>query len=332
MALFNCPECGKEISDTVKKCPHCGVNLKPKKKLDPKKMKLVAIIGGASIVLIGAFIALYIFLIHPSAVFNDAQAAFKAGDYDEALKACDQIPNYSGASELKDEILFTKAQNAYQSGQYDEALGICDQIKDYDGTASLVNDITFAKAKAAYESSDFDGALTLLSNIADYEGADTLKDDIIWAKGSKLFQEGDFESAKTELGKIPESLNAASLLDEIAAYEQALTCSVDLKSLLKNPDSMQLFEIRNYVSPDTKQSIIMIEYSGQNGFGGMTRSYVAYLDGEYTGNCSSLDVNDIDSDDYKELGTWLVLNTFWDLETVTKIDTGIIEKALEKQS
>ena len=24
MALINCPECGKQISNTVKNCPHCG--------------------------------------------------------------------------------------------------------------------------------------------------------------------------------------------------------------------------------------------------------------------------------------------------------------------
>ncbi len=24
MALINCPECGKEISDTARACPHCG--------------------------------------------------------------------------------------------------------------------------------------------------------------------------------------------------------------------------------------------------------------------------------------------------------------------
>lgn len=28
MALINCPECGKEISDSVKKCPHCGKKIK----------------------------------------------------------------------------------------------------------------------------------------------------------------------------------------------------------------------------------------------------------------------------------------------------------------
>jgi hypothetical protein len=30
MALINCPECRKEISDTVENCPHCGYSFKPK--------------------------------------------------------------------------------------------------------------------------------------------------------------------------------------------------------------------------------------------------------------------------------------------------------------
>lgn len=28
MALINCPECGREVSDTAKTCPHCGCALK----------------------------------------------------------------------------------------------------------------------------------------------------------------------------------------------------------------------------------------------------------------------------------------------------------------
>lgn len=28
MALMNCPECNKEISDTVKTCPNCGYKIK----------------------------------------------------------------------------------------------------------------------------------------------------------------------------------------------------------------------------------------------------------------------------------------------------------------
>ena len=31
MALMNCPECGKEISDQVNNCPHCGFPVNNKK-------------------------------------------------------------------------------------------------------------------------------------------------------------------------------------------------------------------------------------------------------------------------------------------------------------
>ena len=31
MAMFNCPECGKEISDKANTCPNCGCPLKNKK-------------------------------------------------------------------------------------------------------------------------------------------------------------------------------------------------------------------------------------------------------------------------------------------------------------
>ncbi len=37
MALMNCPECNKEMSDTIKKCPHCGFVIKKKKVKKEKK-------------------------------------------------------------------------------------------------------------------------------------------------------------------------------------------------------------------------------------------------------------------------------------------------------
>lgn len=39
MALINCPECNKEMSDTIKKCPHCGFVIKKKKVKKDKSVK-----------------------------------------------------------------------------------------------------------------------------------------------------------------------------------------------------------------------------------------------------------------------------------------------------
>ncbi len=63
MALINCPECGKEISDSSDKCIHCGYPLKvnvekPKKK---KAVIIVIIVVIVVIVLIALAIAGFIF-------------------------------------------------------------------------------------------------------------------------------------------------------------------------------------------------------------------------------------------------------------------------------
>ena len=40
MALINCPECNKKISDTAEKCIGCGISLKLKK-TTTKKIKIL---------------------------------------------------------------------------------------------------------------------------------------------------------------------------------------------------------------------------------------------------------------------------------------------------
>jgi uncharacterized membrane protein YvbJ len=70
MALINCPECGKEISDTAKHCPNCGFKIQPslkesvKKSISgidvqkKKKIKIIAIIIAITLVVIGAAIGI----------------------------------------------------------------------------------------------------------------------------------------------------------------------------------------------------------------------------------------------------------------------------------
>ena len=78
MALIICPECGKEISDRVKDCPHCGypfetegavstaqkveitsINIKPK---NPHALRNI-LIGVFSLVIIGAIAATSVFYV-----------------------------------------------------------------------------------------------------------------------------------------------------------------------------------------------------------------------------------------------------------------------------
>lgn len=52
MALINCPECGKEISDDARKCVHCGYRLKKKS----ARFKVLAVSIPLGAIIIGLFI------------------------------------------------------------------------------------------------------------------------------------------------------------------------------------------------------------------------------------------------------------------------------------
>lgn len=52
MALIECPDCGKKISDTVKKCPNCGYH----KKVEINKNLLIIVGTVAGIILVTIFI------------------------------------------------------------------------------------------------------------------------------------------------------------------------------------------------------------------------------------------------------------------------------------
>lgn len=71
MALIKCNECGKEISDKVKECIHCGnkVNVKKdsiKKQIKKTNKKSIFIIGGILLVLILVRITIFLFINHNS--------------------------------------------------------------------------------------------------------------------------------------------------------------------------------------------------------------------------------------------------------------------------
>lgn len=53
MALINCPECGKEISDTIEQCPHCGYKIK-RKNFANKKLLIFPIVIVAIICIVYA--------------------------------------------------------------------------------------------------------------------------------------------------------------------------------------------------------------------------------------------------------------------------------------
>lgn len=63
MALINCRECGKEISDSAKQCPHCGCSTKFGNEVAQAKGLLIAMVVACIASLIGA--SLFFFNLEP---------------------------------------------------------------------------------------------------------------------------------------------------------------------------------------------------------------------------------------------------------------------------
>ena len=88
MALINCPECGKEISDSVKKCPHCGKKIKDNRfKEFIFKHKII----------FGLFIIICVFIISIGIYIGTHE--FLSYEENAVLTAIDHVKNSSAYKE-----------------------------------------------------------------------------------------------------------------------------------------------------------------------------------------------------------------------------------------
>jgi len=150
MALYNCPECGKEISDQAKGCPNCGFTIN--KKLSPKKMsknaRILLIILPVLLVVLGAGLYFGLQYLHEQEQ-NKAIAAVSAlisnGQYDEAENQIAQMKS-DGFNDEKlaslydlleehytsiDEQFFSEAKNAIDSGDFIKAKNAINNMSGY---------------------------------------------------------------------------------------------------------------------------------------------------------------------------------------------------------
>lgn len=144
MALINCPECGKEVSDRAKTCINCGcpiceeaatteqVIYHEEKPINKKKAVLIA---ATSIVAAIAIILIFVFVVaqpnKQKATFNDAIALMEKGKYTDGIDLLNTIPNYEGVSDILEEAKY----ESYAYSSVEAVKGILkkpDSISVYD--------------------------------------------------------------------------------------------------------------------------------------------------------------------------------------------------------
>lgn len=88
MALINCPECNKEISDTSEKCIYCGYTLHPELKSKKKKKRLIAVLSIIAILLIAVTCWLAITQGKIASAFENSKEAYQT--LNEVSELCRQ--------------------------------------------------------------------------------------------------------------------------------------------------------------------------------------------------------------------------------------------------
>ena len=117
MALINCPECNREISDKVRACPHCGypfdnipgIDAIPTRTNDSKRtfpIKVIVPVIVAIAALLIAFIVINITILRPKNIYEKSVNLLESGKYDEAKSLLDEINNYKDVALIQEQLIY----------------------------------------------------------------------------------------------------------------------------------------------------------------------------------------------------------------------------------
>lgn len=170
-----------------------------------------------------------------------------------------------------------------------------------------------------------------------------------------LLEKGKYEDGNELLQSIAGYEDVDTILEQIKWESRVYECITDIRQYLKNPDSLQVYEVVFYDGykadiDDTKKELMedivnlaggepvcVMHRGGQNGFGGNTTGYSLFLysDGvyKYVGSCDTLNEEDIDDDDKEELAICGLINIYKDnLEQVGDVDLARIKTIIKNDS
>ncbi|MGN0609869.1 MAG: hypothetical protein ACI4J6_11730 [Oscillospiraceae bacterium] len=280
MALINCPECKKEISDTVRKCPNCGYTIK---KFDKKTF---IIVGISLLVVIIAVVSLVILV--PLNKYNNALKLLEAEDYQNALISFKSLGDYSDSLEKIDyinkKIDYLNAKNLKENGDFEKAKDILISLNGFEDSDQLISDINneidYKEATTLINSEKYDEAKRILISLDGYKDSAKLLDDvnneIIYQSAFELLYKAEFEDAIKEFETISSYKDTKDILSTIKNEKKLFKGLNNLRTELIDPSSFELREVWCYKGVDTNNYDFIIEFSGSNKMGGKTISYAMF--------------------------------------------------------
>lgn len=196
MALIQCPECKKEVSDTVQTCVHCGylfraeepeAESKKQRERKPLSKAVKLAIAGGGVVTVMLLIGVTINQIHQNNQQKQYQYAsdlFQAQHYEEAIAAFSVLNDYQDAkarvqasqTEIDTRDAYQAAMRLFEEGHYEQARDAFLALADYQDSqqrlAQCQQEIetkqTYDEAQALFTQGEYEKALALFTQIGDY--------------------------------------------------------------------------------------------------------------------------------------------------------------------
>ena len=201
----------------------------PVKEKKPGKGKKIAILLGALVscaAIVGTVV--YLVVLKPNGIYDDAKAAFLAGNYQECERLINQIPDHEGVSALRTDMehaiendTYEDAEAALQAGNFQECERLMNKIPDHEKVPALRIELDIAIAQDYIASGELSLAESILVKITGNDKAKTLKEDIQYLKAVEEVNKGNIEDAKLLLDKIPNHADPEQLYEKIK-YREAV--------------------------------------------------------------------------------------------------------------
>lgn len=181
MALISCPECNNEISDTAKKCPHCGYKQKRQKKTirkikmpqflkTPKQKKIfmvVSIIICSVLLGTGGFFG-YKYYVVPLSDYKTAESMLKDNKFNDALNKFEKLGDFKSSKTKVLEVHYKEAEYFLKKHEYKTAVSEFEKAQNYEDAVERVRKTKYEWAGKA----EVDKAIELYEELGDYKDSE----------------------------------------------------------------------------------------------------------------------------------------------------------------
>lgn len=209
-----------------------------------------------------------------------------------------------------------RTANSYiEAENYHEAVSALSKVEQTDEVIALqdkIYGIVEDNVAELLDDEDYKEALKLLEQWETLPAYTELTDEALEGRVEELMNDGEYTDALAVLDDHKSVSNNEKLYNKVKWESIILECAFNLRPSMKNPTSLQITSIEAYdtSASDASYPAIILQSSGQNGFGGYSTSLVAFstTDLSLLGSTSTMDIDD--ADDYTELLIIYLIETY----------------------